>query len=688
MLGLVGRALHRGQPGGALGGHFNFERAGQVAPGQRLGVGLDLLKRALRHHPPAVHTGARAHVDHVVGGAHHVFVVFHHQHTVADVAQVFERVNQPVVVALVQADAGFVQHIHHTGQARTNLAGQANALRFAAAQCLGATIQAQVVQAHVVQKLQAQANLAHHLGRNLPLGAVHAQGAEVGIGLAQRAVADLKNRTGLIAFADLDVAGLGAQARATTLRAGLGAAHARQVFAYQVGVGLLVAALHIGDDALEGVLFAHLFARRHAGVGGIVEADFFRARAVQNGLAHRLGQRLKGLLHVKLVVLGQALKHGEVIGVAPIPPFDGAAGQAQAGEGDHARRVKQIMLAQAVAGRAGAHRRVERKQARLQLADGIAAARAGKFGIKAMLQPGRSIGGGIHLQRNSAAIGQAQRGFKTLGQALLKRVVVRALGVGGAAAVAGVGGQWCAHLDAVYHHINVVLLGFLERGQFVKLKHLAIDAKAHIALGLHLGKQLYKLAFFLARHRGHDHQARAFGHGQHRVHHLAHGLRLQGLAVLGAVGCACAGKQQAQVVVDLGHRAHGGARVVAGGFLLDGDGRRQAFNQVHIGLVHQLQKLARVGGQAFYITALAFGIQRVKGQAGLARAAQARDHHQLVARNIEVDVFEVVGACPAHTDQVLAQCGTQVGAGRLIEFASQVKRDVGSVHSVRVGQNR
>jgi hypothetical protein len=92
------------------------------------GVGLHIVKRALRNHPPAVDARAQAHVDHMVGGAHHVFVMLHHQHAVADVAQVFQGVDQAVVVALVQADAGLVQHIHHAGQARANLAGQADAL--------------------------------------------------------------------------------------------------------------------------------------------------------------------------------------------------------------------------------------------------------------------------------------------------------------------------------------------------------------------------------------------------------------------------------------------------------------------------------------------------------------------------------------------------------------------------------
>ena len=103
---------------------------------------------------------------------------------------------------------------------------------------------------------------------------------------------------------------------------------------------------------------------------------------------------------------------------------------------------------------------------------------------------------------------------------------------------------------------------------------------------------------------------------------------------------------------------------MAGGFLLDGDGGRQTLDHIHIGLVHQLQKLAGVGGQALHIAALALGIQRVKGEAGFARAAQSRNHHQLVAGDVQVDIFQIVGARTADADGLLLQCPGKVGAVR------------------------
>ena len=78
--------------------------------------------------------GARPHVDEVVGGADGLLVMLDHEDGVAEIAQALQRHQQPLVVALMQADGGLVQHIEHAGQAGADLRGQADALAFAAGQ--------------------------------------------------------------------------------------------------------------------------------------------------------------------------------------------------------------------------------------------------------------------------------------------------------------------------------------------------------------------------------------------------------------------------------------------------------------------------------------------------------------------------------------------------------------------------
>jgi hypothetical protein len=110
----------------------------------------------------AVDAGRGSHVDQVVGGSDRVFVVLDHEDGVADVAQAAERTEQAFVVALVEADGGFVQHVQHAGESGTDLAGQPDTLRLAAGEGGGASRQRQVVQTDIDQEAQAIDDFAQY----------------------------------------------------------------------------------------------------------------------------------------------------------------------------------------------------------------------------------------------------------------------------------------------------------------------------------------------------------------------------------------------------------------------------------------------------------------------------------------------------------------------------------------------
>ena len=146
--------------------HRDAPAARQIVAGQRGRIGRDLRRRALRHHVAAVDAGRRPHVDQMVGAADGVLVVLDHQHGVAQRLQPPQRAEQPLVVALVQADRGLVQHIQHAGQAGADLRGQPDALALAARQRGRAARQRQVVQADIDQKLQPVDDLAQDAPRD------------------------------------------------------------------------------------------------------------------------------------------------------------------------------------------------------------------------------------------------------------------------------------------------------------------------------------------------------------------------------------------------------------------------------------------------------------------------------------------------------------------------------------------
>ena len=93
-----------------------------------------------------------------------------------------------------------------------------NALRFAARERLGASREAQVAQAHIVQKLQARRDFLDHLAGNLGLGARHFQAFKIALGFDQGDTADLADRACLAArlqaIADTNIARFALEARA------------------------------------------------------------------------------------------------------------------------------------------------------------------------------------------------------------------------------------------------------------------------------------------------------------------------------------------------------------------------------------------------------------------------------------------------------------------------------------------
>ena len=98
------------------------------------------------------------------------------------------------------------------------------------------------------------------------------------------------------------------------------------------------------------------------------------------------------------------------------------------------------------------------------------------------------------------------------------------------------------------------------------------------------------------------------------VHHVHHLVLLDQFARGRRIGLADAGVEEFQVFVDLGAGAHGGARVVGVHLLLDGDGRREAADALHVGFVESAHELSRIRTQALHITALSLGIQSVECQ--------------------------------------------------------------------------
>lgn len=154
----------------------DFPAPGQIVAGQRTRKGRNFGRRAVCDEFAAAHTGSGAEVEHIVRPQDRIEVVLDHKHGVADVAQFFQRVEQPVVVALVQSDRRFVENVQDADQSAAELGRQPDPLRLAARKRARHPVQRQIVQPDVAQKGQAAPNLLQDGLRRSPRVRLRASG--------------------------------------------------------------------------------------------------------------------------------------------------------------------------------------------------------------------------------------------------------------------------------------------------------------------------------------------------------------------------------------------------------------------------------------------------------------------------------------------------------------------------------
>ena len=119
-------------------------------------------------------------------------------------------------------------------------------------------------------------------------------------------------------------------------------------------------------------------------------------------------------------------------------------------------------------------------------------------------------------------------------------------------------------------------------------------------------------------------------------------LLLDGDAAVGAALLAEREEEQAQVVVDLGHRRDGGLPAALREALLDRDRGREAAQLADVGAGLGLDELAGVGAHAGGVAALAGGEEDVEGERGLAGAGDAGHDGERPAGDPRREVAQVV----------------------------------------------
>ena len=532
-----------------------------------------------------MHACTRTDIDDMVGSVHGVLIVLDHNQCVAQITQTLERIEQLVVVALVQTDGRLVQNIQHAHERRTDLRRQTDALALAARQRTRSTRQGQVFQTDRLQKSQTVqdflddtiTDLVLHLGQFQIMHEIQCLGDRqfTVLGDVQTAHCDRKN--------------LFFETMAVTVRAENLTHAVLNLGTHVIAVRLVIAAFQIVDDALEWL--AHRAARK------ALDRQFqrFSLGTVQQRVQRIFGEVAQRSIHGEPKALAQCIivhvRNRARFGVRPARCPDGTLGNGQLAVGNDAVGVNLHLDAQTGTGRAGTIGIVKREHARRQLFDRDAAVLTGIVLGEGQRFPADDIG-----QHQTAR--QCGRGLDRVGDT---RACVR------------------AHDHTVDHNFNRVLFILLQLDFFGQIVQIAVHPHADIARLTGVIEHLDVFALALAHDRCQNLHFGTLRQAHQLVNNLVNGLLVNLLAALGTVRCADSRPEQTQVVVNLGNRAHRRAWVLGGSFLVDGDSRGQAVDIVYIGLFHLSEELTRIGGQRLDIAALALCVNGIERQRGFTR---------------------------------------------------------------------
>ena len=212
----------------------------------------DFRDRSLRDDLAAARPGPGTEIENVVRRANRFLIVLDHDDGISQVAEPAQGRQEPRVVALMQPDAGLIEHIKNAGQPRADLRRQPDALRFPTGKRAAFPVERKIIEPDFDQKLQPRIDLAHDLRDDVPLLLVQLKSPDIFRRGVDRQLAELMNiQLAPVGILDRDRQNFRLQPRAV---AGL-AGHARHErpdpIPRKLALRLLVKPLHLRHEPFE-----------------------------------------------------------------------------------------------------------------------------------------------------------------------------------------------------------------------------------------------------------------------------------------------------------------------------------------------------------------------------------------------------------------------------------------------------
>ena len=170
--------------------------------------------------------------------------------------------------------------------------------------------------------------------------------------------------------------------------------------------------------------------------------------------------------------------------------------------------------------------------------------------------------------------------------------------------------------ETVYDEFDVVTFVFVEFWKFVQSIDDAVHANAGKTFGVILLANVGELTFLLRNDWGKKHEFGAERKFHDFVDDIFNGAARNFFTTNWTMWYTDASKQKAEIIINFGDRSNGGTWVAAGRFLINRNGWTEAGDGVNVWFIHHAKEHTGVRTERLDITALAFGVDGIKSQAG------------------------------------------------------------------------
>ena len=180
---------------------------------------------------------------------------------------------------------------------------------------------------------------------------------------------------------------------------------------------------------------------------------------------------------------------------------------------------------------------------------------------------------------------------------------------------------------------------FFQMNLFFQFIEISVDSNPYIARTAKTLQKFFVHSFLSAHHRRKKLHLRSFLFPHEKIYHLIYCLLLDFSSANRAMRDSHPRIKKTHIIINLRYSSDCGSGIPIGRLLVNGNGRRKSFYELHIRFLHLSKELPCVRRKGLHVPTLSLGVDCIKSKRRLSRTRKAGQNHQRISWNIEINML-------------------------------------------------